>query len=176
MTKGRSQWPWAWIMIKPDSMGSCLETKNKLHTVSFFLSFLKSSLILYSPVSGASSCVVAWSMELLWMWVGYSFTGSHSDHIRYSHYYQDFLGKHNNHSYHTNHTLFSFNWSMIDKWLWLTTHHCIFPFGWQIYFWDLITTVSDNNQVMNLKYVVGVTLEKSRGRDKQDNFFYPVIQ
>ena len=62
-------WPWAWIMIKPDSMGSCLETKNKLHTVSFFLSFLKSSLILYSPVSGASSCVVAWSMELLWMWV-----------------------------------------------------------------------------------------------------------
>ena len=104
-------WPWAWIMIKPDSMGSCLETKNKLHTVSFFLSFLKSSLILYSPVSGCS-CVVAWSMELLWMWVGYSFTGSHSDHIRYSHYYQDFLGKHNNHSYHTNHTLFSFIWSM----------------------------------------------------------------
>ena len=103
--------PWAWIMIKPDSMGSCLETKNKLHTVSFFLSFLKSSLILYSPVSGCS-CVVAWSMELLWMWVGYSFTGSHSDHIRYSHYYQDFLGKHNNHSYHTNHTLFSFIWSM----------------------------------------------------------------
>ena len=104
-------WPWAWIMIKPGSMGSCLETKNKLHTVSFFLSFLKSSLILYSPVSGCS-CVVAWSMELLWMWVGYSFTGSHSDHIRYSHYYQDFLGKHNNHNYHTNHTLFSFIWSM----------------------------------------------------------------
>ena len=120
-------------------------------------------------------CLVCCRIELLWMWNGCSFTGS--DSIRDCRYYQDFLGgKHNNHSYHTNHTLFSFNWSMIDKWLWLTTHHCSFPFGRQIYFWVLFTTVSNNNQVMNLKYVVGVTLEKSRGRDKQDNFFYPVIQ
>ena len=81
-------------------------------------------------------CLVCCRIELLWMWNGCSFTGS--DSIRDCRYYQDFLGgKHNNPSYHTNHTLFSFNWSMIDKWLWLTTHHCIFPFGWRIYFWDL---------------------------------------
>ena len=53
-----------------------------------------------------------------------------------------------------------------------------FPIRLTNLFLSLITTVSDNNQVMNLKYVVGVTLEKSRGggRDKQDNFIYPVIQ
>lgn len=63
-------------------------------------------------------CLVCCRIELLWMWNGCSFTGS--DSIRDRRYYQDFPGgKHNNHSYHTNHTLFSFNWSMIDKWLWL---------------------------------------------------------
>ena len=51
-----------------------------------------------------------------------------------------------------------------------------FPIRLTNLFLSLITTVSDNNQVMNLKYVVGVTLEKSRGGDKQDNFIYPVIQ
>ena len=106
-------WPWAWIMIKPDSMGSCLETKNKLHTVSFFLSFLKSSLILYSPVSGCS-CVVAWSMEFSCCECE-SVTVS-LDHIQITSdtviTIKIFWGKHNNHSYHTNHTLFSFIWSM----------------------------------------------------------------
>ena len=65
--------------------------------------------------------LVCCRMELLWMWVGYSFTGSHSHRIRYSHYYQDFLGENITTTAITQitHYLVSAD-QWIDKWLHFT--------------------------------------------------------
>ena len=89
-------------------LNGILSWDKKQTSYSFlFPEFSQSSLILYSPVSGGS-CVVAWSCcecELVTVSL---------DHIQIA---SDKVitikisgGKHNNHSYHTNHTLFSFSW------------------------------------------------------------------